>query len=398
MNQNNPRLAGALSWPVVGFEELVEKAEPSGDISHRMNLAARAPFQSAIPAKIARQSLVLESGLVSELEDVLTELVKFDREVASVVAPFSSLLLRTESAASSEVERLTASAKALGLAELGAKSSNNAEHVVDNVRAMQAAISLSDQLSTDSIIEMHSALLGRTRPEICGNFRDRTVWIGGSAPSLAHYVAPRAELVPSLMEDLSVFAHRSDLPLLAQIAITHAQFETIHPFVDGNGRTGRALVHGLLKRFGIVESSTVPISAGLLADTGKYFKALDRYREGDPLPIIAVFADASRTAISSGRKLAIELLAIQKRWGEVTLRAGSTADSLRTFLFQQPVVNAARVSEALGVSVPSANRGIDQAVAAGILSAASSNRRNRIFVAQEVIDAMERFAASARRR
>lgn len=386
-----------MSWPVVRFEELVEKPEPSNELSHRMNLAARAPFQSAVPAPIAKENLVLESSLVSELEDVLTELVKFDHEVANVVAPFSSLLLRTESAASSEVEKLTASAKALGLAELGAKSSANAELVVDNVRAMQAAILLSDRLSADSIIEMHSALLTRTRPEICGSFRDRAVWIGGSAPSLAHYVAPRAELVPELVEDLVVFAQRTDLPLIAQIAIAHAQFETIHPFVDGNGRTGRALVHGMLKQFGVVESSTLPLSAGLLMDTGNYFKALDRYRDGDPLPIISVFAQASRNAISSGRRLALELMAIQQRWGEVVFRTSSTADSLRTLLFQQPVINAARVSEALGVSIPSANRGISQVLAAGILKAASTNKRNRIFVAYEVIDAMERFAASARR-
>ncbi len=177
-------------------------------------------------------------------------------EAGLVAAPFASILLRTESASSSEVENLTSSAKQVALAEIGASRSGNARLVVANVRAMKAAIILSDRLDESAIIEMHEALLSDSAPAVVGRWRDEQVWIGGGSvsPHSASFVPPHHDRVEALMADLIGFTRRTDVPVLAQAAIAHAQFETIHPFPDGNGRTGRAIIQSMLRAGRVTQS------------------------------------------------------------------------------------------------------------------------------------------------
>ncbi|GAA1767740.1 hypothetical protein GCM10009747_30560 [Agromyces humatus] len=129
-----------------------------------------------------------------------------------------------------------------------------------NTRAMQSALTLADELTPDSVREMHRVLMDGTN-HTPGDWRTQPVWIGRSArsPVGATFVAPQHERVPGLMDDVMAFARRDDLPVLAQVAIVHAQFETIHPFTDGNGRTGRALVQSMLRGKDITRSVTVPV-------------------------------------------------------------------------------------------------------------------------------------------
>jgi Fic family protein len=266
---------------------------------------------------------------------------------------------------------------------------------------MQRAIDLSDDLSGETILAAHAALMTgqvRARP---GRFRDRQVWIGGSAssPHGALFVPPRAERVPSAITDLIAFCERTDLPVLTQAAVAHAQFETIHPFADGNGRTGRALVQAMLRRSGATRRITVPVSAGLLTDTAAYFEALTRYREGELTPIVRCFAEASFAAVANGRTLVAELRAMYERWlDDVRARRGSAAWALLPVLVRQPAVTVGYVQEHAGVSQPAAQRAIDHLVAAEILVPASQNRRNRIWVASDVVDALDDFAERAGRR
>src|SRR4029453_10153116 len=123
------------------------------------------------------------------------------------------------------------------------------------------------------------------------------------SPIGAAFVAPRSEDVPGLMDDLMAFARRDDMPVLVQVAVAHAQFETIHPFSDGNGRTGRALVQAMLRGKDITRSVTVPVSAGLLTDVNAYHDALTSYRAGDIEPIVEQIAVASDDAIRNAKAL-----------------------------------------------------------------------------------------------
>lgn len=165
------------------------------------------------------------------------------------------------------------------------------------------------------------------------------------------------------MADLIRFAHRDDVPALVHLA--HAQFGTIHPFTDGNGRTGRALVHAMLSVRQLTGHITVPISAGLLVNTGSYFDALTRYRAGDPEPIVRQFVDATFYAVGTGRRLVDELCAVRAAYRERTIaRADSVVWPLIDSLIAQPVVTGSYVAESFGISGVAAQRAVDSSNAA----------------------------------
>ena len=201
------------------------------------------------------------------------------------------------------------------------------------------------------------------------------------------------------MADLVQFCARTDVPVLAHAALAHAQFETIHPFPDGNGRTGRALFHSMLRRGGLTRNVTVPVSAGLLSDTERYFHALGRYRQGDADAIVLAFADAVFAGINNGRTLVAELQEVSAHWESVVpSRRGSAGASLRTFLLQQPVVTVQMLADELGVSLVSASTAIGRYVDAGVLVQTNNFKRNRIWHSPDVLAALDRFGARARRR
>lgn len=318
-----------------------------------------------------------------------------------IAAPFASILLRSESASSSEVENLTSSAKQVALAEIGESKSGNARLVVANVRAMTASIALSDQLDENSIIAMNDALLRDTAPEYAGQWRNEQVWIGGDSisPHAASFVPPHHSRVPSLMADVVAFAERTDVPVLIQAAIAHAQFETIHPFPDGNGRTGRALLQGMLRHGGLTRNVTVPVSAGLLHDTDAYFRALTDYRAGRAEAIVTAVAEASFAAIRNGRRLVDDIQAAAARWdSRVIGRSDSSVHRVKSYLLGQPVVNARTIASELSISDVAAQKAIDRLVDAEVLTQSSTGRRNRIWQAPEILAALDAFGARARRR
>lgn len=391
------------AWPAVATESRPWDREPDRGESRRAQLRARGPYSASVPAPIARLGMpALSAETLVDAEDALSELSRFDAECGVIAAPFSAILLRSESASSSEIEQLTAQPRAIALAELGASSGPNAKLVVANTRAMEAAIALSGELDAAAVIAMQHALLGDTHPHFTGAWRQQQVWVGGGAsnsPHAATFVPPHHERVPELMDDVLRFARRIDLPALPQIAIAHAQFETIHPFPDGNGRTGRALVHAMLHRLGITRNVTVPVSAGLLQDTRGYFEALTAYRRGDVEAIVSAFSQAIGSAIGNGRLLVEALQQFQARSESATsARRGSGAWRTIELMLRHPVINAQTAAGELGITVQNAQLGIERLVADGILQPTDNARRNRSYEAGAVLAALDDFAERARRR
>ena len=359
------------------------------------------PYQAAVPPLIARLDVPLGTETLALADEASAEIVRLDAELGADIAPYAPLLLRSESAASSKIENLTASAKAIALAELGATTQHNAAIIVANTRAMQAALTLADDLDEKAILDMHGVLIGPTHPEWVGHWRDEQVWVGGSnyGPHGAMFVPPRHERVPEAMADLVAFMRRDDLPALVQATIAHAQFETIHPFPDGNGRTGRALIHSLLRAKRLTRTVTVPVSAGLLTDTDAYFDSLTAYRAGEPTTIVELIADASFRAVDNGRTLASDLAAIREGWNErITVRRGAAAHRLADLLVRQPVVDSPIVQRELAVAATNANTAIEHLEEKGILAKVSGNYRNRKWAATDVLDALDEFAVRAGRR
>jgi Fic family protein len=368
------------------------------------------PYRAAIPADISQIRFHLDPGVAAAAEDARAEITRFDAELSHVFpdefAPLASALLRTESASSSQIENITAGARALALAELGlTRYRSNAKLVVANVDAMQLALDLADEVTPDAILAIHEALMrgqGHVEP---GSFRSEQVWIGGgeTSPHDAAFIPPHHDRVHRAIDDLCDFVTRTDVPLLAQAAVAHAQFETIHPFTDGNGRTGRALVHAMLKHGRATTRTTIPVSAGLLADTDKYFDALTAYRSGAPDAIVARFSDATFAAINNGRQLATDLTGIYDDWRvKLTARSDSVAWKILPLLLAQPAVTSKLVQERTGVSQPAADRALKQLVIDGIATSKNEHgadrKRDIVWRSDEVIAALDAFGDRARRK
>ncbi|MCK3771271.1 Fic family protein [Microbacterium aerolatum] len=238
-------------------------------------------------------------------------------------------------------------------------------------------------------------------PEGAGRFRAEQVWIGrGEAgPRLADFVAPHYDRVPGAIGDLVRFVKRQDIPVLVQVAVAHAQFETIHPFLDGNGRTGRALAQSILRNKGLVGSTAVPISAGILVDVPRYFDALSSFRDGDAGPIIRDFASASRIAAMTGTRLVDDLV---EQFGESKakmegIRADAAAWKILPTLVGQPAVNVKYLKNTLGLGEMTALRALDSLTEREVLTETTGKSRGRVWHHQGIFEALDSYATVIRR-
>lgn len=375
--------------------------EPQGRRYASGSLPKYGTYRPAVPADIADLALDLPPNVLAEAEHASYALTRFDAELGSEIAPFAGVLLRSESAASSQIENLTASARAIAEAELpGGKAKPNAALIVANTAAMHAAVALSDTVDAQAILAMHRALMANEPRHTPGEFRTEPVWIGGgSTPIGATFVGPRHELIPGAIGDLIAYTQRADVPALPQIAVAHAQFETIHPFTNGNGRTGRALVQAMLRNKGLTRHVTVPVSAGLLADTGAYFAALTTYRNGDAAEIVELVSQACVRAVANARELVADLRGIRQAWNDViTARSDSAVWKVADLLTRRPVVNAALLAQELGIESTNAHRYLNPLTDVGILVETTSGPRNRVWRSPEVLAALDAFAERAGRR
>lgn len=363
-------------------------------------------YQASVPPNIADLDAIVSGAVSAQAEEAAAAISAFDTDLGHEVAPFASVLLRSEAAASSQIEQLSASARKIAEAEVNGSGTPHAEQIVANTRAMKAALDLADRLDEDAILSMHDVLMRPSDADIAGRWRDDQVWIGGPArlgagtPHNADFVPPVAKRVPQAIHDLLEFIRRDDLPVMAQVAVAHAQFETIHPFPDGNGRTGRALMQSMLRTKGLTRHVSVPVSSGLLADTDGYFSALTSYRAGDIEPVVACVARAALIGVDNGRALVADLEDVRATWEKqlVGLRADSGARVLAQGLIHQPVISAVEARAILGIS-KNEHRQIAALVAAGILKPHQDYKtRNMTWRAQDVLDALDRYSTRGGRR
>lgn len=405
-----PTGPGPLAVPPLDYDEHFWVVEDGTGVSRAARTAGTGTYLSAVVPPIAGYDPALPGDLAADIEEAASALATFDAYAraafgarSTMLGPMGSILLRTESSSSSQIENLTVGARQLAMAEIDQSSSSSAKVVVANVRAMETALDLADHLDSDAILAMHQRLLA-DQPgweRFAGAYRDGLVWVGTSrvSPRGASHVAPQPDLVPDAMRDLVIFVQRDDLPVLLQAAVAHAHFETIHPFADGNGRTGRALVHAILRNKRLVTSTTAPVSAGLLRETERYFDALDTYRTGDARPIVERFADAARYAASSGARLVDDLAAQleESRTRMAGLRPEAGAWKVLPHLVAQPVVNARYLVDALSMNDMGAQRALAALTSAGVLEERTGLRRNRVWQHPGILAVLDDYAESLRR-
>ena len=205
------------------------------------------------------------------------------------------------------------------------------------------------------------------------------------------YVPSSPETVPSYMTDLVGFVGRADLPALLQAAVAHAQFESIHPFTDGNGRIGRALINAVLRRRGATTQVVVPIASALVADRDRYFGVLTDYRDGSIRPLVLLFAESCHVAALESAVSARHLEEARNSWVEAlgNVRSGSATAKLIDALPANPVISA---EDAIGLTGGSESRiyeAIARLVEAGVLRPLTERKRNQVWGAGLIPDELE---------
>ena len=342
-----------------------------------------------------------DGRLITRAENSIAELKAEDR--VQGLEAIGALLLRSEAIASSRIEGIELSQRNLARALIDPRASKgSARAVAANVLAMEEAIDRAadgSDLTVASIETIHRTLM-TDEPErvAAGRLRDEQNWIGGrrSNPSDARYIPPPEDRVPPLMADLVDFINRDDLPAVAQAAIAHAQFETIHPFVDGNGRVGRCLIHVVLRRRDVARSFVPPVSIALAARPDGYVEGLVDFREGRVESWCAAFAEACRYAAESSTDLAARVAALQSAWRE---RAGrprrdSAAARIIDVLPAQPIASAATIRGAIGARHQRALEGLKVLADAGVLRQISAGSYDRQYAADELFELIEDYEAA----
>ena len=379
-------------WPGITYETCAWERDPD-DLalvpkSRRRKILPT--YEAAVPASIAALPVEIPAQLARRIAEVEVSLARFDTAQAARGYALPALLLRSESSSSSQIERLTSSVRNVALAELSSKAPSNALLIAGNVAAMREALGQSGDIGIDSICAIHDVLMRGTREE--PGLRKEQVWIGGSpySPHGATFVPPHADLVRPCLEDLVAFGAREDISPIAKAAIFHAQFETIHPFTDGNGRTGRALLHRILARDEVLLHAMLPVSAGLLHDVDRYMGALGAYHDGAIEPMIECLADALELAAVIGSRIASDVDGVLAEWAsENTDRAGSASHRLPALLVEQPVVDIAFVALRLGITDRAARNLVEVACERGILAKMGNAKRGAFYQASDLIAVLE---------
>lgn len=377
-------------------------------------------YQAYVPDLLAERAFTLDGDVAADVADATSAITRLDVEVTALTntESLARLLLRAESVASSHIEGLRVSPQRLLRADVARAegidvNDATASEVLANIDAMAYAVhDVGRAVTLDRIVEVHRRLLAHTnRARYAGVIRTEQNWIGGNDfnPLRASFVPPPPQAVSSLLDDLVTFCNSDQLPAVAQAAIAHAQFETIHPFADGNGRTGRALIYMVLGRRGLCTRATPPISLTLATRAKDYVRGLEatRYVGSPSAPEatdgmsrwIGFFSAACTHAVADAESFEQRVQQLQTEWrgrlGDV--RSDSSALELLRVLPEMPVLTVRRAMEALGRTFRAANRAVEMLVEANILTPVKAGKRNRVFEARELLGAftaLERQLAS----
>jgi len=242
-------------------------------------------------------------------------------------------------------------------------------------------------LSNRLIREMHATLLARGRgsEKSPGEFRRTQNWIGGTRPGNAHFVPPPPSYVEGDMAALERFIHDEGMPYpaLVKAALAHVQFETIHPFLDGNGRIGRLLIAFILHHGGALSKPLLYLSLYFKQHRAEYYRLLDLVRaEGDWEAWLDFFLEGVENTASNAVQTAQRLLALFREDADrVQSRGRAAASALRVFnaLRERPLITLNEVHRRTGISFPTATKGMNALVELGIVRELTGQRRNRVF-------------------
>lgn len=379
------------NWPAHGVEMVPWSQSMRGGSREDRMLSE---IEASIPPFIADLDYLVPPKLINIITDAQSAVARLDAVHGPDLKPLAQLLTRTEAVSSSKIEGISATLDDYARATAGSKANASASSMVAAGEALTQLIERTGEygtLSLDHILDAHLTLM-RDDPMdgmYAGQLRTVQNWIGGSdySPRGAVHIPPVPGRVEPLMHDLIIFANRNDIPAIPQAAIVHAQFESIHPFTDGNGRIGRAMINAVLRRRGVTKNLVIPIATAMVANRQGYFNLVNDYRAGEIDPFVRHLGIAALIASEESELTGANLRAIPTKWQELSQpRKGSAAASILNALPTTPVISSADAERIAGGTTSSAFTALERLETDGVIHEVTGRVRNRIYVASAIMD------------
>ncbi len=356
------------------------------------------PVEAWLPDPVAGATAPEVPSVVRATEQAAAAVRRMGERATGPMEAAARLLLRSEGLASSAIEGLRVGADQLAVALVeandGPAGGDVVADVAGNLLVLTEALRVPGPLVAEDLLAWHERLMANATvpPELVGTWRDRVGWVGGATPLVAAHVAAPAEEIGALVDDLLVYVARADLDPVTKAAVAHAQFETIHPFADGNGRLGRALV-GWILGHGLAVAVPPPVSVALARDIGGYLAGLTLFRQGDVDRWVSWFAGTVERSATLTAAILDQVGELQGDWRArlTDLRADATARRVLEDLPAHPAMTATLVAERRAVSDAAARSAIGLLAERGILTTvipslrARPGRRPHWYVAHDLL-------------
>ncbi|HEX4012885.1 MAG TPA: Fic family protein [Candidatus Cybelea sp.] len=403
-------------------QRIWEGSGPASGLSRRDRQGCR--YEVYFPDHLHDREFIFDSKTAADISDAERATKDLDARTSALAdtEALARLLLRAESVASSKIEGLVVGARRLlraDAARAGGEDGGDvtASEVLGNIEAMTYALETvhtGSPITISVLLETHRRLFEGTplSDDHGGRIRIRQNWIGGSSynPCAAVYVPPPPEIVEDLLVDLCAFCNEDSLPPIAQAALAHAQFENIHPFADGNGRVGRALIPMVLRSRGFIQRVSPPVSLVLATHVQDYLSGLRGTAYDGPSDSekataainrwLGIFASACARAATDAMQFEARIRAIQDDWRKRLGPVRSDAAALRLIdiLPGAPVLTLASAHSMIDRSLRATIDAMKRLSDVGVVTPAHIGRqRKQIYEAREIIDlftALERQLAS----
>ncbi len=381
------------------FDKLPAIYEGSGYDNRR----GRRDFEYSIPHKIAEfDTPPIETYAVAAAETAIEVLLSFPNQPA-VGGVLESLLLRSEVLNSSKIEGIDVSVRNLAAAEVGAVSKPSAIEVCQNLKALRIGLDISAKgktLTVSQICDIHRQLM--SGKSFAGKIRQGIVWIGGGDTPAKNpvYVAPPDDRVEDLLSDFCQFWKKDLGNFIVKLAVAHAQFESIHPFLDGNGRTGRILNQMMFAQAGL---PLIPVSACLFAARDFYYETFNSYRDGDVSAAVFVHAGA---IISAGEVLLSSMAdseRLKEEWmSKIKAKANSPGwKQTLGWVMNNPIFSSGTLMQELGLSEERASEYLAKMESVGIIYLGRKKlpaTSEQLWEAPEIYDFAQRIEADLRQK
>jgi Fic family protein len=363
-------------------------------------------YEAFVPDPIAEYEPALESATSALGERAAVAVRDLNADSASLLTleGLGRQLLRSEALASSQIEGLNISHRKLAEADLTDRDGHfKAREIRANVLALEEATRIgaeAEEIDIEAITAIHSQIaLAGPLEQIAGEIRQGASWIGGNSPLEAEYVGPPWEDVRPLLEDLCEFVNRDDVSPVAQAAIAHAQFETIHPFGDGNGRVGRCLIQVILTRRGLSPRHIPPVSVVLGADKDSYIAGLIAFREGRVDSWVRQFARAVELAAEQALTFSRQVADLRSEWRDRLGRVREDAAVLPLIdaLAKYPVITATVAEAEVERTRPAIINGLARLEQVGAVTRHRNQKKGDSWEAKELFRLLDSFEKSVRK-